>query len=122
MKNDFNDVQNLDSLLENFLQEAPIEDQDFSYRVMQSLPTPSRWSWMVDVLPSFLLSAILFCGWHYHKIVVQSFFMYRAEFYGWLRDQVPSFSISMSYGTLAGLAALVFFIVMDKVTGEIHSK
>lgn len=115
MKND------LDLMLENFLSDNNVEDNGFSNQVIQQLPQSSSWLWLYDAAPAFGLSAVLLLAWQFLDVIEKSFFMYKAEFYNWLGQQMSSFSITISYSALAGVALVVAYFLVEKLIYEVES-
>ena len=115
MKND------LDLILENFLSDNNVEDNGFSSQVVEQLPQPSSWLWLYDAAPAFGLCAVLLFVWHFQGAAEKTFFMYKAEFYSWLGEKMSSFSITVSYSALAGIALVVAYFLFEKLLHEVES-
>jgi hypothetical protein len=110
----------LDSMLENFLMDNHVEDNGFSQKVTEQLPKISSWIWLQDAVPALAFSVLCVLGWSYHQLILQSFFMYRAEFYQWLGAQVGSTPITISYSALAGVGCVIGYFVFEKIQQEIE--
>lgn len=115
MKND------LDLMLENFLTDNTVEDNGFSNRVIEQLPPTPSWLWLSDAAPAFGLCAALLIAWQFFGVIEKSFFMYKSEFYIWLAEKMSSFSITISYSSLAGVALVVAYFLFEKLFREVEN-
>ncbi|MBY0384072.1 DUF5056 domain-containing protein [bacterium] len=115
MKND------LDLMLENFLNDNKVEDNGFSSRVTEQLPHVSSWLWLYDAAPAFGLCAVLLMAWQFFGVIEKSFFMYKSEFYIWLAEKMSSFSITISYSALMGVALVIAYFAFEKLIREVES-
>ncbi len=112
--------KDLDDMLENFLMDNKVEDNGFSQKVTEQLPKVSSWMWLRDVVPALVLCVLCLGVWHYHQFFIQSFFMYRAEFYQWL-SAYGATSITISYTTLAGIGIIAAYFAFEKIMHEIET-
>ena len=106
--------QDIDQMLEDFLNENHVEDAGFSDKVLSSLPREPRLVWLTHIYPVMGLMTGLLAAWYFEILTPQTFMIWFAKAMVFF-DTHMSISASVSVAVVIGAIAAIGYFLSEKI-------